>query len=125
MNSAPVGLGEKALKLWEDVTALYQLRPDELRLLEDACREVDLIEAMQESLPKSRFTVRGSMGQQVAHPLIAELRQHRATLASLMKQLKLVDLAGGGAGRQAETPKGTDASSSARRAAAARWGQRG
>lgn len=119
----PDGLGVEAQMLWDDVTALYSLRPDELRLLGDCCREVDLIERLQTAMKpggkSSALTTRGSMGQTVANPLITEIRQHRATLAALMKQLKLTDLAGG------ESAKGeADTTTSARNAAIARWGRR-
>jgi hypothetical protein len=60
--------------------------------------------------------VRGSQGQDVINPLISELRQHRATLASLLRQLKLPD----------ESTRLAEArSTSARAAANARWSRRG
>ncbi len=119
----PNGLGAEALQLWDDVTTTYQMRPDELRLLNDCCREIDLIERLQSSLKpggkNAALTTRGSMGQTVANPLITEIRQHRTTLAALMKQLKLTDLAGakGGEGE-------SDTTVNARNAAIARWGRR-
>jgi hypothetical protein len=35
----PPGLSQKAARFWRDVVTNYQLRADELRILEDACRE--------------------------------------------------------------------------------------
>lgn len=124
-SEAPENLGTEAQRLWDDVTGVYSLRPDERRLLEDACREIDLIETLRLSLPKDRrrLLVRGSMGQQVAHPILGELRQHRATLASLLKQLKLADL--GEAAADGGKPAASDTSTSARRAAIAKWGRAG
>ena len=43
-------------------------------------------------------TTKGSMGQQVIHPLIGEIRTQRAARNALWRQLKLPDDAGSGAG---------------------------
>lgn len=117
-KAAPRGLSVKGRKLWRDVTSQYQLRVDELRVLEDACREVDIIERLEDEMEDAPLTVHGSMGQPVANPLIQELRMHRSVLARLLGNLKFPDApAAGGA-----VP--TSASSSARALAAQRWGRR-
>jgi hypothetical protein len=59
----------------------YEFRPDELVLLEDACREVDVVDKLEKDLKRTGLWVTGSMGQDVANPLIALLGQHRSTLA--------------------------------------------
>lgn len=87
----PAGLGVKARSVWTRITKEYDLRADELRLLEDACREVDLIERIDKELAKGSLMVPGSMGQQVTNPLVAEIRQHRLALARLFNQLHLPD----------------------------------
>lgn len=101
------------------MTDKYDLRADELRILEDACREADLIDGleagMRESIADGDLMVKGSMGQVVINPLISELRQHRATLTTLLRGLKLPD-----------EGAGTGADGSQQRAAAqARWVKRG
>lgn len=112
----PSNLGAKGARFWDDIAGTYIMRPDELRTLEDTCREIDLIERLEVELRTADLMVKGSMGQMVSSPLVSELRQHRATLNTLMKSLKLPDeVAGDSAG---------DASSAARKAATARW-QRG
>lgn len=118
----PAGLAAEGQRLWDEVTASYQLRPDERRLLEEACREVDLIEAMQKALPK-RIVVKGSMQQPVVHPLVGELRQHRMALNALLRQLKLTDLLPASGGES--HPTASDTGTSARKAAIARWGRSG
>ena len=40
------------------------------------------------------------MGQLVAHPLVAELRQHRATMAALLRGMKLPEEGDAGASNQ-------------------------
>ena len=87
----PPRLSEGGRTLWRGVTKSHPLRADELRILEDACREVDLIDDLQAALVDAPKTVKGSMGQMVIHPLISELRQHRATLATLLRGLSLAD----------------------------------
>lgn len=107
----PEGLGDKALALWSGITDQYDLRPDELRLLEDACREVDVVERLEAELATDTLTVAGSQGQPVANPLLQEIRQHRGIIARLLAGLKLTD-DGSGTGER---------SAAARSAATARW----
>ncbi len=113
----PAGLGDAGSAFWSDVTTKYELRADELRVLEDACRERDLIDRMAGELAGADVMVRGSMGQMVMNPLLAEVRQHRATFASLMRQLKLPDEGG--------SESGGALSAKNRAAAQARWASRG
>jgi len=94
---APSSLKEAGTKLWNETTATYVLRQDEQETLRAACAELDLIVRMEAELETSDLTVSGSMGQIVAHPLVQELRQHRATMTSLIKALKLPDAEGGAA----------------------------
>jgi len=118
-EKTPTGLTAAGKNLWVDVSGKYQLRADELRVLEDAAREADLVALMERERVKAGFKliVRGSQGQDVINPLISELRQHRATLASLLRQLKLPD----------ENPEAAAAARSAemRGVANARWSRRG
>lgn len=111
---APQGLGDKAKVVWNEIANNYDLRIDELRVLEDACREIDLIERLEEALQGADLIVTGSMGQPVASPLVQELRQHRGVLARLLGWLKLPD---------DEAPAAGNTSASARQAAMTRWGR--
>lgn len=88
---APASLGAKARRLWRDTVAVYELRPDELRVLEDACREVDVVERLEVATAGGPLTVAGSTGQDVAHPLLQELRHHRGVLMRLLGSLRLGD----------------------------------
>lgn len=87
----PTKLGKAGRFLWDGIADNYELRPDEARLLEDAAREADLIERLETELRTSELTSLGSMKQEVSSPLVSEIRQHRATLAGLLRQLKLPD----------------------------------
>ncbi|OIN80879.1 hypothetical protein [Mycobacterium malmoense] len=110
----PANLAKAGRELWNAVIGKYEFRPDELRILEDACREADLIDDMEKAQRGADRIVKGSMGQPVINPLISELRQHRATLATLLRGLKLPDE---GAGTGAD-------GSQQRQAAQARWAKR-
>lgn len=111
---APNGLGSSGKRLWVEITSgAYLLRPDEVRLVEDVCRIADRIDQMEKLLASSALMVTGSQGQEVLHPLVAEQRQQRATLASLMKRLDLPDTVG--------TTDADRRQSQARAAANARW----
>lgn len=110
----PDYLDERGRGLWLEVTGAYDLRVDELTTLEDYCAMADEIadlRAEHVALGRPRMT-RGSMGQEVDHPLpkrITDLQMKRATLA---RQLKLPDENG-------------EARNQHRDAANARWAKRG
>jgi len=89
-KKAPAGLGSAGAKLWRDVTGKYELRADEVVVLEAACRAHDRVEAMEKERDGA-VTATGSMGQLVVHPLVAEIRAHEAQIASLLAKLKLPD----------------------------------
>ncbi len=113
--AAPGGLGVAGKRLWKEVSAGYTLREDELCVLEDACREVDLVARLQAEVDAGPLLVPGSRGQDIPHPLLMEVRQHRLLLARLLRQLQLPDDPAV-AGR-----KTSERSTSARKAALQRW----
>ena len=94
MDWKPSGLGERGSALWDSVTSRYELRPDELAILADAAHEADVIEMLKSEFEVSSLITTGSMGQDVAAPHVSEIRQHRATLATLLGKLRLPDDAG-------------------------------
>jgi hypothetical protein len=117
--SVPTGMGRtRGGSLWREIVGGYALRVDELRLLEEACRQVDLIDRMAREVEKSPLTVPGSMGQPVPNPLLAELRGSRQLLQRLFRQLNLPDDP-----KSAEV-SAMERSTAARSAARARWGSR-
>lgn len=118
-KTAPTGLNDAGKKLWKNITKEYEFRPDELAVLEDACRTSDIIADMEEAWTDQGrpMTTTGSQGQLVTHPLISELRQYRGARASLLRQLKLPDAG--------STDAGGALSAKNRAAANARWARRG
>lgn len=112
----PANLGFAGQALWDSIVPAYELRPDEVRILQDSCREADIIERLEAELVDADLMVKGSMGQLVASPLVSEVRQHRATLAGLLGKLKIPDSPAGAARKRAVV------SEKAVKAARARWG---
>jgi hypothetical protein len=117
MRQAPAELGPVGARFYREVTRNYQLRADELRVLPDAAAECDLIDELAKAAKGAPQLVTGSQGQPVINPLISELRMHRATLASLLKQLALPDEGSNAA------PGSGFRSVKARKGAQARWGK--
>jgi hypothetical protein len=113
----PTKLGRAGRELWKSIIPRYDLRPDELRILADACRQADVVQRIEDALVDAPLMVKGSQGQLVASPLVSEVRQHRTVLANLLKSLKLPDSSNGDARSKEYT------SQKAREAARARWGK--
>ena len=88
---APAGLGKAGKAQWSAIAGSYELRPDDVTVLEDACRTSDMLEALTTAWVEdgSPMTTKGSMGQLVIHPLIAEMDKHRKSRAQFLKQLAL------------------------------------
>lgn len=93
----PTTLDAAGKALWSDVVERYTLRPDELRTLEDACAATDMLAEFQKAwVDLGRpFITKGSMGQDVEHPLIGSIDKQRKARQQFIKQLKLPDEPGG------------------------------
>lgn len=112
-TKTPARFGTAGTALWDSIAGKYALRPDEFSTLEDACELTDMIAALDNAWNDDGrpLTTKGSMGQQVTHPLISEIRTHRMARQALLRSLKLPD----------DDAAAPDASRSARKAASARW----
>jgi hypothetical protein len=71
------------------VTGHYELFPAELETLRQACRTVDLLARMDEVLMVQDPVQEGGMGQPKAHPLLAQVADHRRLLGGLFRDLSL------------------------------------
>ncbi len=114
---APAGLQTAGRRLWRDVLADVEMRPDELAVLEAACRHLDLLVALERVLDEHGPTTKGSTGQTRVHPVVAELRQGRLALGKLLGQLGVQDAPG----ERFDLSDPAQRSSRARRAALSRW----
>jgi hypothetical protein len=112
-SKAPASLEKSGQSFWAAVTSKYELRVDELAVLEAACKTVDMIATLDKEWTNlgKPFMTRGSMGQDVIHPLIGERRTQQSALAALLRQLKLPDDAADAGGE----------SNQQREAAQSRW----
>jgi hypothetical protein len=91
---APKGLKTAGRRLWSQIAAEFDLEetPEVALVLEQACRTLDLVERLQAVVDNApSLQVTGSRGQPAPLPELTELRQYRAQLASLVKQLDLED----------------------------------
>ncbi|SLE07874.1 Uncharacterised protein [Mycobacteroides abscessus subsp. abscessus] len=103
----PAGLTKdgSGQSLWRSIVDDYTLRPDELRLLADACELADRIDYRKQRADElhrevgENLLIRGSTRQLVRNPLIDEARQElaeqrkdRIALNDLLARLKLPDL---------------------------------
>ena len=117
----PAGLGRRGKALWNSVIVDFVLAEGECALLLEACRTLDDIEALQQAVAGAPLSSTGSRGQDVVHPLRAELRSQRLLLAKLIGQLDVPMPREGGGSKW----DGLSASSRARKAARVRWDNRG
>ncbi|MGC9543604.1 hypothetical protein [Streptomyces sp. UG1] len=117
----PKGLRPPGRALWRAVTGDWELRPDELRVLEQACRTLDDEARLREELDQAAVMTAGSMGQPRVSPLFAEVRATRALLAKLLQQLGLQHLANDEEGDQGHDVEASRREWQARAAAGARW----
>lgn len=83
------GLGRAGRRLWRDVTGGFELRPDELVALEQACRSVDELVRLEAALASAPTLTVGSAGQTVVHPLFAAVAAHRKVVGHLLDAVGL------------------------------------
>jgi hypothetical protein len=76
-------------RLWRDVLSAHDGGPDELLVLEAACRLADELSRLEAELAVSPVLVEGSKGQSKPNPLFAEARNHRLALSRLLNSLGL------------------------------------
>lgn len=92
-STVPKGLAAAGSELWSSIKGKYVLRVDEESILTSACKTVDRIAMLEKAHDDlgQPFLTRGSMGQDVIHPLIAEMRAQESHLATQLAKLKLPD----------------------------------
>jgi len=114
-EDSPSTLADAGLALWTEVTTAYDLRADELVALEFACTARDMESEFRKAwMDLGRpYMSKGSMGQEVEHPLIGSIAKQAKACDTFLRQLKLPDDPGG------ERPN------QQREAAQSRWAQRG
>ena len=87
----PKDLGPSGRQLWKDIegSGLWDLRADELHILWSACCKADTIADYTAALEGEPYTVKGSQGQPVMHPLRDALEKLHMEKSVLLGRLKL------------------------------------
>jgi hypothetical protein len=85
----PAGLGASGIAFWRAVVRVYELSPAEVLMLEQCCRQADLIDRLDAALAAGDVIVEGSMGQPRLHPGVAAVAEARRTLDGLQRALSL------------------------------------
>jgi hypothetical protein len=114
---APSGLrrGGWGRRVWRRLTKRYQMREDELLVLEKLALNEDVLERLETEAATAPLYIEGSRGQQVQNPIFDLARQHRLTSAKLLGQLGFAD---------ALDADGRAKSSAGRKMALTRWAGR-
>lgn len=117
----PTGLANAGKKLWRQMRdALpegWVFDERELAILERACRQADDLALLEAAIRREGVTATGSQGQRVLSPLVPEARQARLSISRLLGELALPV--------ESEAKPLTAAGRRAKRAADARWAERG
>jgi len=88
-HKTPTDLGPAGLELYEQLHDKAEFGPHELRLVEDAARVTDIIDRLDQAALIEPLVVKGSTGQPVINPVIAEARVQRRLLADLLTAVKI------------------------------------
>ncbi len=83
-HSFPSGLGERACRLWSEVTEQYELGAHERALLEEVCRTMTDLDVLHERVSDQGHTIAGRV-----NPALIEARQMRIAFARLVAALRL------------------------------------
>lgn len=109
----PAHLGPRGKRLWKAVHAEFEVPTAERELLIEACRTADELDTLEEKIRGANRIVPGSQGQEVAHPLLAEVARMRNLYMRLIARL--------GFEAADDSWDGLSAGARGRRAANARW----
>ena len=115
-----VDFGPAGTRLVETITTTFDFseEPGKLAILERAARTADTIAALEAEAATQSLTAKGSMGQAVINPLVAEARAQTSLLDKLLKSLGLPDT------DEATAEKAEQRRRQAKKAAQTRWGNR-
>lgn len=83
-----MGTGAGGSRLWQQITAAYELDEHETALLVEATRTVDLLDELDAAVKAEGVVIDSPHGRK-AHPAAVEARQQRITLARLLAALRL------------------------------------
>lgn len=87
----PTHLRAAGRDLWNDSLADVEFSPQELSILEEACRTRDNVRALDAAVRQDGVMIKSSQGMRL-HPAIAEARQQRRVLAQMLVTLQIPGL---------------------------------
>lgn len=85
----PDGLAERGARFWSTITEAFELSDPEHELLAEACRTLDDLDRLAESVATVGAMVTGAAGQPVVNPALTESRGQRLALHRLLSALDL------------------------------------
>jgi hypothetical protein len=100
-------------RLKREILAAYNLNPAELLLLDRAAVLADVCERLDAEVARTPLTTAGSVGQEVANPLLLQQRKHHERLQRLLDAIRLP--------AEGEAMGASATSKAAQRAAQERW----
>ncbi|MEX5259582.1 P27 family phage terminase small subunit [Kocuria sp. CPCC 205263] len=87
----PRNLGSKGRRIWDTVTAEFEIEEHNIPLLEIACRTADKVQALEKEIENHGYTIASPQGLR-ANPALAEQRAHIKQLATILATLNLPSL---------------------------------
>jgi hypothetical protein len=118
----PAGLSKESAALFVKLTDEVDFPPEKLMQLEAMCRTLDVCAKLQAEVDAlDSYRVRGSQGQPVSAPELADLARYRALIVS---QARALDISDDAAEDDAGPRVYLTPSELGKRGAAARWGNR-
>ena len=90
-DGPPVILRTRGKALWIELQEKFEFDPQDVQLLLETCRTLDVIDSLSQSMDTDGVMIVGSQGQMVLNSAVAELRQQQAAFARLVGHLNLLD----------------------------------
>lgn len=86
---APRGLGARGRTFWKRIHVDIEFSDAETELLVEACRTLDHLNTLDESIKEHGAMIPGSQGQLVVNPAVTEVRQQKLVLHRLLSALNI------------------------------------
>lgn len=88
----PADLQDRGKRFWRTVTKAYEeISETEFELLVETCRTLDRIDQLEAAIDRDGLMLKGSTGQTVVNPAVAEARAQRMTLHRFLGALAIPD----------------------------------
>lgn len=90
-NRPPSGITKQSQKLWTELYSNYDNWDEaSVRLLNELCKVNDIIQDCEKKIKKDGILLQDRFGQQIAHPLLRVLKEHRTQFLRFCKELGLL-----------------------------------